>query len=56
LDVEKGYFTDLSPEMIVQKYMNLISARRDWSNTRLDIKLIIKFLLTIMVKEHNQIT
>jgi hypothetical protein len=29
LDVEKGYFTDLSPEMIVQKYMNLISARRD---------------------------
>ncbi|KAG5233439.1 glutamate formimidoyltransferase [Salix suchowensis] len=29
LDVEKGYFTDLSPEMIVQKYMNLISSRRD---------------------------
>ncbi|MED6154938.1 hypothetical protein PIB30_001079 [Stylosanthes scabra] len=28
LDVEKGYFTDLSPEMIVEKYMNLISANR----------------------------
>ncbi|KAI9176845.1 hypothetical protein LWI28_007787 [Acer negundo] len=25
LDVEKGYFTDSSPEMIVEKYMNLIS-------------------------------
>ncbi|KAF5745990.1 hypothetical protein HS088_TW06G00155 [Tripterygium wilfordii] len=24
-DVEKGYFTDLSPEMIVEKYMNLTS-------------------------------
>ncbi|KAG6722485.1 hypothetical protein I3842_03G163200 [Carya illinoinensis] len=29
LDVEKGYFTDSSPEMIVDKYMNLISAERD---------------------------
>ncbi|XP_057984415.1 uncharacterized protein LOC110668256 isoform X3 [Hevea brasiliensis] len=29
LDVEKGYFTDFSPEMIVEKYMNLISANRD---------------------------
>ncbi|KAL5581917.1 hypothetical protein UlMin_014359 [Ulmus minor] len=29
LDVEKGYFTDFSPEMIVEKYMNLISAKRD---------------------------
>ncbi|XP_050205539.1 uncharacterized protein LOC126655403 [Mercurialis annua] len=29
LDVEKGYFTDFSPEMIVEKYMNLISATRD---------------------------
>ncbi|MED6185632.1 hypothetical protein PIB30_058994 [Stylosanthes scabra] len=28
LDVEKGYFTDLSPEMIIEKYMNLISANR----------------------------
>lgn len=26
LDVEKGYFTDFSPEMIVEKYMNLINA------------------------------
>ncbi|KAK4420483.1 hypothetical protein Salat_1998700 [Sesamum alatum] len=26
LDVEKGYFTDLSPEMIVERYMKLISA------------------------------
>ncbi|KAK6142504.1 hypothetical protein DH2020_022852 [Rehmannia glutinosa] len=25
LDVEKGYFTDLSPEMIVERYMKLIS-------------------------------
>ena len=25
LDVEKGYFTDYSPEMIIDKYMNLIS-------------------------------
>ncbi|GAB4825008.1 hypothetical protein Ancab_007881 [Ancistrocladus abbreviatus] len=29
LDVEKGYFTDFSPEMIVDKYVNLISAERD---------------------------
>ncbi|XP_015573972.1 formimidoyltransferase-cyclodeaminase isoform X2 [Ricinus communis] len=29
LDAEKGYFTDFSPEMIVEKYMNLISASRD---------------------------
>ncbi|XP_061346720.1 uncharacterized protein LOC133292330 [Gastrolobium bilobum] len=28
LDVEKGYFTDFSPEMIIQRYMNLISANR----------------------------
>ncbi|KAF1882560.1 hypothetical protein Lal_00002738 [Lupinus albus] len=28
LDVEEGYFTDFSPEMIVEEYMNLISARR----------------------------
>lgn len=26
LDVEKGYFTDFSPEMIVEKYMNLINS------------------------------
>ncbi|KAL3848892.1 hypothetical protein ACJIZ3_010774 [Penstemon smallii] len=26
LDVEKGYFTDLSPEMITEKYMELISS------------------------------
>uniref|UniRef100_A0A5B7AGK4 glutamate formimidoyltransferase n=1 Tax=Davidia involucrata TaxID=16924 RepID=A0A5B7AGK4_DAVIN len=26
LDVEKGYFTDFSPEMIIERYMNLISA------------------------------
>ncbi|KAL0406027.1 UNVERIFIED_CONTAM: hypothetical protein Slati_3916600 [Sesamum latifolium] len=26
LDVEKGYFTDLSPEMIVERYMKLITA------------------------------
>ncbi|KAG8364658.1 hypothetical protein BUALT_Bualt18G0021200 [Buddleja alternifolia] len=25
LDVEKGYFTDLSPEMIVERYMKLVS-------------------------------
>ncbi|XP_031250207.1 formimidoyltransferase-cyclodeaminase-like [Pistacia vera] len=29
LDVKKGYFTDFSPEMIVEKYLNLISANRD---------------------------
>ncbi|KAJ6855845.1 hypothetical protein NC651_040459 [Populus alba x Populus x berolinensis] len=29
LEVEKGYFTDFPPEMIVEKYMNLISSRRD---------------------------
>ncbi|KAK3184220.1 hypothetical protein Dsin_031506 [Dipteronia sinensis] len=29
LDVEKGYFTDSSPEMIVEKYMNLISNNTD---------------------------
>lgn len=29
LDVEKGYFTDYSPEMIIEKYMNLISVERD---------------------------
>ncbi|CAL1406686.1 unnamed protein product [Linum trigynum] len=28
-DVEKGYFTDFSPEMIVEKYTNLISGNRD---------------------------
>ncbi|XP_020540073.1 glutamate formimidoyltransferase isoform X2 [Jatropha curcas] len=28
LDVEQGYFTHFSPEMIVEKYMNLISATR----------------------------
>jgi len=28
LDVEKGYFTDLSPEMIVEQYMNLISNKK----------------------------
>ncbi|WJX73987.1 hypothetical protein P8452_57705 [Trifolium repens] len=28
LDVEKGYYTDLSPEMIVEQYMNLISAKK----------------------------
>jgi hypothetical protein len=28
LDVEKGYFTDLSPEMIVEQYMNLISTKK----------------------------
>lgn len=28
LDVEKGYFTDFSPEMIVEKYMNLISSKK----------------------------
>ncbi|XP_031115372.1 formimidoyltransferase-cyclodeaminase-like isoform X1 [Ipomoea triloba] len=26
LDVEKGYFTDFSPEMIIEKYMKLINA------------------------------
>ncbi|KAK4714322.1 hypothetical protein R3W88_020229 [Solanum pinnatisectum] len=26
LDVEKGYFTDLSPEMIIERYMKLISS------------------------------
>ncbi|CAK9151373.1 unnamed protein product [Ilex paraguariensis] len=29
LDVEKGYFTDFSPEMITEKYMKLISAESD---------------------------
>ncbi|GMH07216.1 hypothetical protein Nepgr_009056 [Nepenthes gracilis] len=29
LDVEKGYFTDFSPEMIVEKYMSLVSGERD---------------------------
>jgi hypothetical protein len=29
LEVEKGYLTDFPPEMIVEKYMNLISSRRD---------------------------
>jgi glutamate formiminotransferase len=29
LDVEKGYFTDSSPEMIIENYMKLISAERD---------------------------
>lgn len=29
VDVEKGYFTDSSPEMVIEKYMNLISAERD---------------------------
>lgn len=29
LDVEKGYFTDYSPEMMTEKYMKLISAHRD---------------------------
>ncbi|GMN57167.1 hypothetical protein TIFTF001_026285 [Ficus carica] len=29
VDVEKGYFTDYSPEMIIEKYMNLISTNRD---------------------------
>lgn len=29
LDVEKGYFTDYSPEMITEKYTTLISAARD---------------------------
>lgn len=28
LDVERGYFTDFSPEMIIEKYLNLISANR----------------------------
>ncbi|KAF7805897.1 glutamate formimidoyltransferase-like [Senna tora] len=28
LDVERGYFTDFSPEMILEKYMTLISANR----------------------------
>lgn len=27
LDVERGYFTDLSPDMIVERYLNLVS---DW--------------------------
>ncbi|KAL9252589.1 Formiminotransferase cyclodeaminase-like protein [Drosera capensis] len=27
LDVEQGYFTDFSPEMLVEKYMNLMSGR-----------------------------
>lgn len=31
VDVEKGYFTDFSPEMIIEKYTNLISTNRDWS-------------------------
>ncbi|KAK9997182.1 hypothetical protein SO802_021868 [Lithocarpus litseifolius] len=29
LEVEKGYFTECSPEMILENYMNLISAERD---------------------------
>ena len=29
VEVEKGYFTDFSPEMIIEKYMNLTSAKRD---------------------------
>ncbi|GLT47913.1 hypothetical protein SLA2020_215670 [Shorea laevis] len=29
VDVEKGYFTDHSPEMIIEKYMNLISTNRE---------------------------
>ncbi|XP_024020978.1 uncharacterized protein LOC21404998 isoform X3 [Morus notabilis] len=29
LDVEKGYFTDYSPEMIVEKYMKLTSTNRE---------------------------
>lgn len=29
VDVEKGYFTDFSPEMILEKYINLISTNRD---------------------------
>ena len=29
LDVEKGYFTDCSPEMIIERYMNLTSAEID---------------------------
>ncbi|GAB2233858.1 hypothetical protein Droror1_Dr00003088 [Drosera rotundifolia] len=29
LDVEQGYFTDFSPEMLVEKYMNLISGKLD---------------------------
>ncbi|XP_075660361.1 formiminotransferase cyclodeaminase-like protein isoform X2 [Castanea sativa] len=29
VEVEKGYFTDFSPEMIIEKYMNLTSAQRD---------------------------
>lgn len=28
LDVEKGYFTDFSPEMILEKYKNLVSVKR----------------------------
>ncbi|CAI8592642.1 unnamed protein product [Vicia faba] len=28
LDVETGYYTDLSPEMIVEQYMNLTSAKK----------------------------
>ncbi|RDX72075.1 hypothetical protein CR513_48495, partial [Mucuna pruriens] len=28
LDVEKGYFTDFSPEMIVEEYMKLIAAHK----------------------------
>ncbi|XP_023927225.2 uncharacterized protein LOC112038634 [Quercus suber] len=29
VEVEKGYFTDFSQEMIIEKYMNLTSAQRD---------------------------
>ena len=29
VEVEKGYFTDFSPEMIIENYMNLTSAQRD---------------------------
>lgn len=29
VEVEKGYFTDYPPEMIIEKYMNLISTNRD---------------------------
>ena len=32
LDVEKGYFTDYSPEMMLEKYMNLLSANRSSSH------------------------
>lgn len=29
LDVERGYFTDFSPEMIIEKYVKLVSSRED---------------------------